>query len=180
MQHSPVVYGIDSGTVPIEVLNANLDADKTQMNQLISSEPGLSELKPNVVVAYADAVDLINRVSQDEKADLIIAGSHGASGLERLALGSIAEAVLHQAACPVLIVGPNCTESHPFRSILFATNLRTTGLRGAQYAASLAERFGAKLTILHVVNREPISPKEETELIEEGTSRSFRAFFQQT
>ncbi|WP_130422562.1 universal stress protein [Edaphobacter modestus] len=51
---------------------------------------------------------MINRVAVQEKADLIIVGSHGASGLERLVLGSIAESILHHAICPTLIVGPNC------------------------------------------------------------------------
>lgn len=155
---SPLVYGIDATPVPVEVVNADLDAEKKQMSQLVLSEPGLSQLQPNVVVAYADAVGLINRVSREDKTDLIIMGSHGASGLEKLALGSVAEAVLHQATCPVMIVGPNCKKDRdPFRSVLFATDLKTTGLRGAQYAASLAERFHAKLTFLHVLNKKSAS-----------------------
>lgn len=163
---APIVYGIDATPVPPEVVNADLDAEKKQMSQLVLSEPGLSELKPKVVVAYADAVGLINQISIEDKADLIIMGSHGASGLEKLALGSVAEAVLHQARCPVLIVGPNCkTELHPFRSVLFATDLKTTGLRGAQYAAALAERFHANLTFLHVVDKKSTSPSVDLGLI---------------
>jgi len=57
-------------------------------------------------VAYADAVDLIEHMASEEKIDLIVLGSHGSSGLERLALGSVAEAVLRKAGCPVLVVGP--------------------------------------------------------------------------
>lgn len=149
----PTDYGIETGPVPVEVLNANLVADKEQMNQLVHSEPGLSALAPKVVVAYGDAIDLINQVSKEERADLIVVGSHGASGLEQLVLGSVAEAVMYQATCPVLIVGPNCKQiKHPFRSLLFATDLKTTGLRSAQYASGLAERFHAKLTLLHVLS----------------------------
>lgn len=162
---TPVGYGIDTGAVPIEVLNANLDADKKRVDQLVSSEPGLSELKPSITVAYAETIDLIHQVSREEKTDLIVVGSHGASGLERLTLGSVAEAVLHEAKCPVLIVGPQCQpEQYPFRSILFATDLRTTGLRAAQYATGLAERFHSKLTLLHV-KQHPTSPIQEAESI---------------
>ena len=160
---TPTAYGIDTGPVPTEVLNADLDADKEQINQLVLSEPGLSQLKPSITVAYAEAIELINQVSRKERTDLIVVGSHGASGLERVALGSVAEAVLHQARCPVLIVGPRCKpEQHPFRSILFATDLKTTGLRGAQYATGLAERFHSKLTVLHVMKqqRRPIREAE--------------------
>src|SRR6185437_1301174 len=45
---TPVAFGIDSGTIPIKVLNANLNADKEQVNQLGLSEPGLSQLKPHI------------------------------------------------------------------------------------------------------------------------------------
>jgi nucleotide-binding universal stress UspA family protein len=163
----PVVSGIETIPVPAEVLTTDLDADKEQMNQLVLSEPGLSALTPKVVVAYAEAIDLITRVSKDEKADLIVVGSHGASGLERLVLGSVAEAVMHQATCPVLIVGPNCKpEQHPSRSVLFATDLKTTGLRGAQYAAGLAERFHAKLTFLHVMGQD-FERHRERELVKD-------------
>jgi nucleotide-binding universal stress UspA family protein len=172
---SPVVYGIDTASLPIEILNANLDADRRQMNQLISKKPRLRKLKPDVIVAYAGAVDLISRISRETKADLIVVGSHGASGLERLALGSIAEALLHQATCPVLIVGPNCkAQQNPFRSILFATDLKTTGLRGAQYAAGLAEHFHSKLTFLHVVAGKSTPPLIEREVIEDRIKRQLQ------
>ena len=147
-------YGSEAGPLPIEVLNADLAADTDQMNQLVLSEPGLSALMPRVVVAYSEAVALIDRVAKEDQADLIVVGSHGASGLERLVLGSVAEAVMHRATCPVLIVGPNCKPGqHPFRSILFASDLKTTGLRGAQYATGLARQFHARLSLLHVINQ---------------------------
>jgi nucleotide-binding universal stress UspA family protein len=172
---TPVVYTVDTGSIAVEVLDANLDADKERMNQLMSREPGLRELEPKVTVAYCSAIDLIEQVCNEENIDLIVAGSHGARGLERLALGSVAESILHRAKCPVMIVGPNCrTDHHPFRSILFATDLSTTGLRGAQYASGLAERFHANLTFLHVMNEEPVAPRVEMEVIEDRITQQLR------
>jgi nucleotide-binding universal stress UspA family protein len=153
--------------VPMDSLQENLKTAREQVNELISSEPGLRELKPKVTVAYAGARALIDQVASEERIDLIVVGSHGASGLERLALGSVAEATLHQAKCPVLIIGPNCSaEHHPFRSILFATDLKTTGMRGAQYAAGLAEYFHANLTFLHVISHKAAARIVEIEVIE--------------
>jgi nucleotide-binding universal stress UspA family protein len=46
----------------------------------------------------------IARVAAEERADLVVVGTHGRSGLDRLVLGSVAERVVRQAPCPVLVV----------------------------------------------------------------------------
>ncbi len=56
------------------------------------------------VVAVGMPVEEILRVAIAEKADLIVMGTHGRTGLARLGMGSVAEGVLRQAACPVVIV----------------------------------------------------------------------------
>jgi len=42
--------------------------------------------------------------AEEEKADLIVMGTHGRGGLSRVLMGSVAEAVLRKAPCPVLTV----------------------------------------------------------------------------
>jgi nucleotide-binding universal stress UspA family protein len=49
-------------------------------------------------------VETIVRVAQEQQADLIVLGSRGLSGLQRLLLGSVSEGVLSHAHCPVLVV----------------------------------------------------------------------------
>ena len=150
-------FGYGKGQRPIlpETISAEIDSAKEQTKQIVASEPRLQGLRLKSTVAYAGAVDLIEHIANEEKVDLIVLGSHGSSGLERLALGSVAEAVLRKAACPVLVVGPNCrAEQHPLRSILFATNLETTGLRAAQYASALSEHVHGRLTLLHVIENQ--------------------------
>jgi universal stress protein A len=44
----------------------------------------------------------ITRLAEEEKADLIVIGTHGRTGLSRLLMGSVAEAVVRRATCPVL------------------------------------------------------------------------------
>jgi len=46
----------------------------------------------------------ISNVAEAEKADLVIVGSHGRTGLQRLALGSVAERVARTSRVPVLVV----------------------------------------------------------------------------
>lgn len=49
-------------------------------------------------------VDRIISTALDEKVDLIVMGSRGLGGFERLLLGSVSEGVLRHAHCPVLTV----------------------------------------------------------------------------
>jgi nucleotide-binding universal stress UspA family protein len=131
--------------------HAALEGAKTEMKWLVANEPTLRGLQHSNTVCFAEADDLVDQVARAEKASLIVVGSNASSGLQRLTLGSVSESILRKAPWPVLIVGPRChAEAEPFRSIVFATDLKTTGLRAAQYAAALAERGHGRLTLLHV------------------------------
>jgi nucleotide-binding universal stress UspA family protein len=57
--------------------------------------------------------DEILRTAQETKADLIVMGTHGRTGLGRLLMGSVAEQVMRKAACPVLTVKTPVAESNP-------------------------------------------------------------------
>ncbi len=46
--------------------------------------------------------DDIVRVANEQSADLIVIGTHGRTGLKRVLMGSVAEAVMRRATCPVL------------------------------------------------------------------------------
>lgn len=48
--------------------------------------------------------DDIAKFAAEQHADLIVIGSHGRTGLGRLLMGSVAEAVIRQAECPVLTI----------------------------------------------------------------------------
>jgi nucleotide-binding universal stress UspA family protein len=86
-------------------------------------------------------------------ADLIVMGTHGSRGFERLILGSATERVLRRAPCPVLTVPPraHATSRMPFRRLLCAIDFSETSVAALRYAASLAEESNAELTLLHVL-----------------------------
>ena len=177
---TPAVYGTGAEPVPIETFEVNLDIAKARMRELVAGCNELKVIRHREFVAYCGPVDLIARIVKDEKVDLVIAGSHGASGMERLAIGSIAQSILQQIPCPTLVVGPHCTAvQHPFRSILLATDLERTGLRAAQYASGLAERFSGKLTLLHVVEPKAMHQERRPEFSEDDTLRALRRLLPQ-
>lgn len=57
-------------------------------------------------VKSGDVVDTIVDFAREEGADLIVIGTHGAKGLEKILLGSVAERVVKRAACAALLYKP--------------------------------------------------------------------------
>lgn len=68
---------------------------------------GLPRARMHVHLGHGVEADQIVHRAQVSSADLIAMGTHGRTGLLRLALGSVTRQVLHTAACPVLTVGPH-------------------------------------------------------------------------
>jgi nucleotide-binding universal stress UspA family protein len=85
-------------------------------------------------------------------ADVIVIGTHGASGFEHLLLGSVTEKVLRRAKAPVLTVPPlaRTTSQLPYRRILCPVDFSESSLAALDFAFSLAQESNAELTLLHV------------------------------
>lgn len=71
----------------------------------------LSEIKKKYsectgVLLGGDVVDSIVTYVDENSIDLIIIGTHGAKGIEKILMGSVAERVLKRASCPTLIFNP--------------------------------------------------------------------------
>jgi len=101
------------------------------------------------------AAEILDR-AKTMPADLLVMGTHGRSGFERLMLGSIAEKVLRKAACPVLTVPPRAADVVPvppvlFKHIVCATDFSDCATHALDYAMSLAQEADARLTVLHVL-----------------------------
>jgi nucleotide-binding universal stress UspA family protein len=55
-------------------------------------------------LAFGEPVSEILNAAHSSRADLIVVGTHGRTGLGRLLMGSVAEQLLRQAPCPVVTV----------------------------------------------------------------------------
>jgi nucleotide-binding universal stress UspA family protein len=51
--------------------------------------------------------EVIVGTARDEQADMIVMGTHGRTGLDRMLLGSVAERVVRRAPCPVMTLRPD-------------------------------------------------------------------------
>jgi nucleotide-binding universal stress UspA family protein len=86
-------------------------------------------------------------------ADLIVMGTHGRSGFDRLIFGSVTERVIQRAPCPVLTVPPHADVSGDvvFKRILCPMDYSPASLQALGFALDLARQSGASVTVLHVL-----------------------------
>jgi nucleotide-binding universal stress UspA family protein len=154
---TPTVFLTGTVPEPAELYQLNLTDASDHLGELVEREPHMASLRHSEIVAYGSVSDLAQKAVLERGVDLIVAGTHAARGLEKVAFGSFAEAILHEVRCPLLFVGPGVqTSSDLFRSILFASSLNPAELRAAQYATSLTERFNSELTMLHINEGQPV------------------------
>lgn len=89
----------------------------------------------------------------EHEIDLVVMGTHGRRGMDRLLSGSVAEAVVRRAPCPVFtVLNPEDERSGPIIDrILAPVDLSEQSRLVVDHAAALAKAYEAPLDLLHVV-----------------------------
>jgi nucleotide-binding universal stress UspA family protein len=165
----PYLPAIDLPPLPLE------DADRAKMLAKMREFAAIVPRDVHVDCQVQEA-QLIHQaiVNQAEatRADMLVMGTHGRSGFQRLFLGSVTEKVIRQAQCPTLVVPPRAHDIAPdtpvqFHRILCPTDFLASSLKAFEYAIGIAEEADAQLTLLHVVEmlaavgHEPLVPDDQ-------------------
>jgi nucleotide-binding universal stress UspA family protein len=82
-------------------------------HRLEAAEPRVREVHIDTMWVDGDPAREILRLAKEVGCDLIVMGTHGRTGLERLLMGSVAEQVSRKAPCPVLTAKPPRAEQTP-------------------------------------------------------------------
>lgn len=102
---------------------------------------------PKITILQGDPAGSILNLARTQRPDLIVIGTHGRKGLNRMLIGSVAEAVIRGATVPVLAArGP----VRAIRAILVPVNFTPYSDYGFTCAAVAAAALPANLTALHV------------------------------
>ena len=149
----------------------------------LKNDPGLKHASFETVEGVPE--DVIVKAASERASDLVVMGTHGISGFERLFLGSVTEKVLHRCRVPLLTLSPSVDEkrtsqSQGTRSVLMAVDLGPESQAVVRHGLGLAEHYQAKPIALHAVARpyvvlnessfEPLGQMEVDRLIEALTA----------
>jgi nucleotide-binding universal stress UspA family protein len=116
-------------------------------------------------------VEIIHAVQQ-ESYDLVMMGARGISSWQRMLVGGTSQRLIRKCPCSVWIV--KAEHAQPPKTILAATDLSEVSRRAVQQALWIADRAGATLHVLHVVDEGDV-PRDLLEARPGGkSSRSLR------
>ena len=139
---------------PIEMTEVDRAAIERRVAEFVATAQGGQDVTLHICEG-ANLREEILREAREMRADLLVLGSHGLSGVRRLVLGSTAENVLRHAPLPVLIVSahaPAVPESGvPFKRIVCAVDFHADDYRALRYAFALAQESDAQLTLMHAM-----------------------------
>ena len=116
-------------------------------------EDALPSLTTEQMKAPSAAEGILHYAGQND-IDLIVMGTHGRRGARRLLMGSVAAEVVRRAECPVYTLRAKEHESSSTRTVrrvLAPVDFSDFTEMTIDYAVELAQTYGARVDLLHVV-----------------------------
>jgi nucleotide-binding universal stress UspA family protein len=100
-------------SAPLDIVSSQMQKDLIAGKELTAAENTITfvkelatkeQVKASALIYAGNPADVIIHAARDKKADIIVVGSHGRTGIDRLLLGSVAERVIGTADCATLVV----------------------------------------------------------------------------
>ena len=165
----PVLFGGLPGPVAAEPFPAltvspeRLHEDMTAQLTQFAASVDMSGVETHIRARAGSPVRGILDEAATTHSDLIVIGTHGHTGFDRLTLGSVTEKILRKAPCAVLTVPPPVAEPPAvaldiFKRILCPVDLSDASMKALEYALALAKEADAELMVMHVIEGVPDPP----------------------
>jgi nucleotide-binding universal stress UspA family protein len=150
-ESSTHMYAFPTDTFRIE--EEQVEKAKLEIQNLVPTK--YRERHPVLTIVRTGTIDTeLLEVVREETVDLVVMGTHGRRNFGRWFLGSVTERMLRQVPVPLLTVSHVDMNKHAIglvslKRILYATDLCESSPAGVKYAAEVARRARAQLTMVH-------------------------------
>jgi nucleotide-binding universal stress UspA family protein len=120
--------------------------------------PDYANLTITTRVESGDLYQVIQRIAEEDEADLIVMGTRGAHGVEEFFFGSNTGKVIRKATCPVLTVPTALSLPLEWHTVVMPTTLLPDQYGVFGFLANLQRYFPFKVKLLYLNNPAQISP----------------------
>lgn len=127
----------------------------------ILNQPYLKGIKVHETVEFHQAFEGIMEVSEKYDCDIIIMGSHGASGFKEMFIGSNTEKVVRNSRIPVLVI-KNEHEVFEVENFVFATDCEQENKHTLDQAIQFAKKINAKIHLVYINTANNFKTSEDT------------------
>jgi nucleotide-binding universal stress UspA family protein len=169
----PAVYTYTTPETAAAALDAQEDDAQANMQHVKAELVGLPH--ETIIERNTGVWPALESAIKEFSIDLIVVGTHGRTGAQKLLMGSVAEEIFRRSHVPVLTIGPSekrgAHRGARFHHVLFATDFSEDSLAATGYALSMAQENEAKLTLLHVMKEPELFDKTAEDRI---SSANFR------
>lgn len=153
------VYG-EAVFDPITQQQRFMDFARQEIEKQIKDAP----VRSTPLITIGHATEEIANMADEYDIDLVIAATHGRSGLKRLFLGSVTARLMRVLGCPILVLraveaGEKAVRQEvPFRRILVGCDFSEDSAAAFECSLNMAQEFESELHLVHVV--EPTEYKD--------------------
>ena len=140
-----------------------IDTAKKSIEQIITDIKNQYHIDQHVyhsIVDYDNFIDAICQTVDSKGIDLIVMGTHGATGAAQVLFGSNTVRVMQRGNCPVLAIPQHC-KYKPIQRIAFTSNYYTAyKAEELQPLLNLAQKNKARIDVIHLIQDEPMSDEQ--------------------
>jgi len=158
--HAYSVQLIDPN-MPAEIyLSAYQEEEKSAKENLEELSKRISESNKDIngnniftteaIVTQGLVVDEVLSLINDFKIDIVIMGTHGASGITEMILGSNAASIIEKATVPVLAIPGNAVYKE-INNLVYAYDDIKSGLPSFKWLLEFARIYDSEITLLHII-----------------------------
>lgn len=145
-----------------------IDQARLRIEELLSP----FDIPVEIIVRSGHAAEAISIEAGEKDVDLVIAATHGRSGIKRFLIGSVTERLMKILPCPILVL--HAQETHfvstgdqeiHLKKILVGCDFSTDSQMAFEYGLSLAQEFEAELHLSHVIKPSESIDEEMSDLM---------------
>lgn len=164
----PDWYGITEAQERAVKLRDQIEDEARERLRTLVPDAGDQNLETTVSLQLSfDVADSIQEYVGERDIDLVVMGTHGRKGLDRLMLGNIADKIVRHASCPVMTVReevPWSTEEEDvhFQDILAPVDFSDHSRKALLGAKDFANQYEARLHHLFVAEKRTVPVFSDT------------------